>query len=204
MGSGENGQADDVGVFLQRRGDDLLRCLPEAGVDNLHACVAQCTRDHLRPTVVAVESRLGDDYSDFIQLPAPSFQFPVSSFQLDDGLFLIFPPDLAKRVAHLSHCGVCAHGVEQRRHRVLLPRRGFFQLSQRPVDNDLAARPSNSVHLLELPSGDVFIDMEGRHRVVRIAHELIDADDDASVLLDFPLLSSGGFGDLALEPARLD
>ena len=43
--------------------DDLLRRLPQAGVDDLHAGVAQRARDDLRAAVVAVEPRLGDDDS---------------------------------------------------------------------------------------------------------------------------------------------
>ena len=71
----------DVGVLLQRRGDDLLGRLAQAGVDHLHAGVAQRARDHLRAAVVAVEARLGDDDSDFAhqirQLPAASSQLSL-------------------------------------------------------------------------------------------------------------------------------
>ena len=59
MGAGQNGQADDVHVFLDGGLDDHLRCLAQAGVDDLHACVAQGTGDDLGAAVVAVQARLG-------------------------------------------------------------------------------------------------------------------------------------------------
>ena len=39
--AGQDRQADDVGIFLQRGADDLLRRLAQAGVDDLHAGIAQ-------------------------------------------------------------------------------------------------------------------------------------------------------------------
>ena len=65
VGAGEDRQADDVGVFLQRRRGDLLGRLPQAGVDDFHAGVAQRPRDDLRAAIVPVEPRLGDDDSQF-------------------------------------------------------------------------------------------------------------------------------------------
>ena len=64
VGARQDRQADDVGVFLQGGADDLLRRLPQAGVDDLHAGVAQRARDHLGAAVVPVEPGLGDDDSD--------------------------------------------------------------------------------------------------------------------------------------------
>src|SRR5204863_9900510 len=37
-----------------------------------------------------------------------------------------------------------------------------------------------------------------------LGHELVHADDDAAVLLDFPLLPCRGLRDLALEPTQLE
>ena len=61
VGAGQDRQADRVGVLLDRRLDDLLGRLVQAGVDDLHAGVAQRAGDHLGPAVVAVQARLGDD-----------------------------------------------------------------------------------------------------------------------------------------------
>ena len=44
--------------------DDLLRRLAQAGVDHLHAGVAQRAGDDLGAAVVAVEPRLGNDDSE--------------------------------------------------------------------------------------------------------------------------------------------
>ena len=56
----ENRDPHRVRVLLDRRLDDLLGCLVEARVDDLHARVPQRPRDDLRPPVVAVEPRLRD------------------------------------------------------------------------------------------------------------------------------------------------
>ena len=62
--AGEDRQPDGVGVLLDRRLDDLLRRLVQAGVDDLHAGVAQRPGDDLGAAVVPVEARLGDDDPD--------------------------------------------------------------------------------------------------------------------------------------------
>ena len=61
MRAGEDRDPDCVGVLLDRRLDDLLGGLMEAGVDHLHPGVAQGSRDDLRATVVTVEAGLRDD-----------------------------------------------------------------------------------------------------------------------------------------------
>ena len=63
--TGQDREPDRIGVLLERRGNDLLRGLPKAGVDHLHARITQGAGDDLGPAIVAVETRLGDDDSDF-------------------------------------------------------------------------------------------------------------------------------------------
>src|SRR5439155_591047 len=60
-------QADRVDVLLDRGLDDVLRRLPQAGVDDLHAGVAQRAGDDLGPAVVAVESRFRDQDADLLR-----------------------------------------------------------------------------------------------------------------------------------------
>ena len=62
--AGEDRDANHVRILLQRRLDDLLRRLAQAGVDHFHPGIAQRTGDHLRAPVVAVETRLRDDDAD--------------------------------------------------------------------------------------------------------------------------------------------
>ena len=62
--AGQDRQPDHVDVLLERSGDDHLRRLAQAGVDDLEALVAQAAREHLRATVVAVEAGLGDEHLD--------------------------------------------------------------------------------------------------------------------------------------------
>ena len=62
--AGEHREADGVGVLLDDGLDDLLRRLVQAGVDDLHAGVAERAGHDLGAAVVPVEARLGDDHSD--------------------------------------------------------------------------------------------------------------------------------------------
>ena len=63
VGAGEDGQADDVGVLLDRGLDDLLGRLVQAGVDDLHAGIAQRPRDDLGAAIVPIEARFCHDDS---------------------------------------------------------------------------------------------------------------------------------------------
>jgi hypothetical protein len=58
--AGENGQADDVDVFLNGGGGDHFRRLAQAGVNDLHARVAEGARNDFSPAVVAIQPGLGD------------------------------------------------------------------------------------------------------------------------------------------------
>ena len=57
--AGENGEADDVDVFLDGGGGDHLGGLAKAGVDDFHAGVAKGAGDDFGAAVVAVEAGLG-------------------------------------------------------------------------------------------------------------------------------------------------
>src|SRR5229473_950088 len=64
--TGKDGEADDVNVFLDRGGGDHLRGLAQASVNDFHAGVAQGAGDYFCAAVVAIQARLGDQYSDFL------------------------------------------------------------------------------------------------------------------------------------------
>src|SRR5271165_3788242 len=79
VGAGEDGEADDIDVFLDGSGGDHLRGLAEAGVDDFHAGVAEGAGDDFGAAVVAVEAGLGNQYANFavrghVQLSAFSRQ----------------------------------------------------------------------------------------------------------------------------------
>jgi hypothetical protein len=61
---GEHRQPHGIGILLDDGLDDLLRRLVQAGVDDLHAGVAQGARHDLGAAVMPVEARLGDDHPD--------------------------------------------------------------------------------------------------------------------------------------------
>ena len=63
--AGEDAEADDVDVLLQRGGDDHLGRLAQAGVDDLHAGIAQRAGNDFGAAIVAVEAWLGNKYSNF-------------------------------------------------------------------------------------------------------------------------------------------
>src|SRR6185312_16873484 len=73
---GQDRQADDVGVLLQRGADDLLRPLTEARVDDLHARITQRARDDFGAAIVAVQSWFRDDNSNLLQMTATSSYSP--------------------------------------------------------------------------------------------------------------------------------
>jgi hypothetical protein len=60
VGTGEDGEADTVDVLLNGGGYDHLGGLAEAGIDDLHACVAQGAGNNFCASVVAVEARFCD------------------------------------------------------------------------------------------------------------------------------------------------
>ena len=64
----QDGQADHPRVFLERRLDDLLRRLPKARIDDLHAFVTERPANDLRASVVTIETRLGNNYADFVHV----------------------------------------------------------------------------------------------------------------------------------------
>ena len=57
-------EPDDVDVLLLGGVGDHLRCLPQAGVDDLEPLVAEAASEDLRAAVVPVETRLGDEDAD--------------------------------------------------------------------------------------------------------------------------------------------
>ena len=72
MRAGEDREPDRVDVFLDGGRDDLLRCLVQPGVDDLHAGVAQRAGHDLGPAVVTVEPDLRDDHPDLAHADKPN------------------------------------------------------------------------------------------------------------------------------------
>ncbi len=64
VGAGEEAQAEPVGVLVGDGADDGFGRLPQAGVDDVHAGVAQGAGHDLDAAVVAVEPDLGEDDAD--------------------------------------------------------------------------------------------------------------------------------------------
>jgi len=64
--AGEDGEADDVDVFLHSGGGDHLWSLAQAGVDDFHAGVAQSAGDYFCAAVMAIEARLGDQHTNLL------------------------------------------------------------------------------------------------------------------------------------------
>lgn len=63
MGSGQNGHTDAVDILLQGRFDNLLRALPQTGINNFHTGITKSPRHDKSPAVVTIESRFGNEYS---------------------------------------------------------------------------------------------------------------------------------------------
>ena len=63
MRTGQNGEPDNVDVFLNRSAHDLLRRLAETGIDHFHPGVAQRAGDDFDAAVMSVKPRLGEKHS---------------------------------------------------------------------------------------------------------------------------------------------
>ena len=61
--AGQDADADDVDVLLDRGVDDLLRRAVETRIDDVHAGVAQAPRHDLDAAIVAVETHLGNEHA---------------------------------------------------------------------------------------------------------------------------------------------
>src|SRR5260370_11644254 len=68
MGSGEDGESDDLNVLLQRGVYDHFRGLAKASVNDLHAGVADSARDHFGSPVVSIHTGFGDQHPDTIHM----------------------------------------------------------------------------------------------------------------------------------------
>src|SRR5262249_43167133 len=64
VGAAEEAEAEPGGVLVGDGADDGLGRLPESGVDDVHAGVAEGAGDHLDAAVVAVEADLGQHDAD--------------------------------------------------------------------------------------------------------------------------------------------
>ena len=130
VGARQDRQADDVGVLLQRGRHDLLRRLPQPGVDDLHAGVAQRPGDDLRAPVVPIEPRLGNDDPNPAAHPGPSAapRAPLNASHeqpavfsqrlLDYRDFLYSPQTCSQSVAHFPHRRIRPDRVQQPGHGV--------------------------------------------------------------------------------------
>ena len=63
MGSRQKRQTDGVYIFLQGGFGDLFGGLVQTGLDDLESVIAKGAGDGFCPTIMAVEARLGNDYS---------------------------------------------------------------------------------------------------------------------------------------------
>ncbi len=63
MRARQDAHGDDVDVFLDGSLDDLLRSLPQAGIDHLHSRVAHRSSDYLGAPVVPIQARFGHEHS---------------------------------------------------------------------------------------------------------------------------------------------
>src|SRR5947208_5995700 len=110
VSAAEAREADRVDVLLDRGLDDVLRRLPQPGVDDLHAGVAQRAGDDLGPAVVAVESRFRDQDADLLRDRTTSIQ----------ERFLVGAEAFAHHVADLAERRLRPDRVKEERHRVVV------------------------------------------------------------------------------------
>ncbi len=85
--TGQDRKSHQGNVFLQRDGHDVLDALPDTGVDDLEARVAQRARDDLGAAVVAVQAgfaRTSDDSgADHLRTPPAAGTRPTPTSSVD-------------------------------------------------------------------------------------------------------------------------
>ena len=104
--AGEDGEADDVGVFLEGGLGDHLGGLADAGVDDLEAGVAEGAGDDLGAAVVAVEAGLGDDDLEFA--------FGSHSRSIIAGEMWLFGVQRREQRPRVAHADAVAERLEER------------------------------------------------------------------------------------------
>src|SRR5205085_7018787 len=98
-----------------------------------------------------------------------------------------------------------ACALENVRHRILRSARRNAQPIERLLTGCVVALRPERRQALTLRAIGVFPNSKKRNGKLLLARfEFVDADDDAAVLFDLPLLACGRLGDLALEPAGLE
>ena len=75
VSAGENRQSDDLYVLLQRGIHNHLGSLAKAGVNDLHAGIAESASDYFRSPVVAIQTGFGDQHPNFFF----GWHFPVQT-----------------------------------------------------------------------------------------------------------------------------
>ena len=129
VSAAQKAQAQPVGVLVGHGADDRLGRLPEPGVDDFHAGVAEAAGDDLDAAVVAVEADLGQNNADrkgaaaINNSPLPLCRSVVAAEDVGQGVH-----DLADRAA-------CAGGLEEHRHQVLAGARPLVELHRVLLDD---------------------------------------------------------------------
>jgi hypothetical protein len=155
VGAGENGQADNVDVFLNGGGGDHLRSLAQAGVDDFHAGVAQGAGDYFCSAVVAIQARLGDQHPDFFLWHG-----------LSDGNFFVGPEDLAEGVADFTKRGVGFYGIVEEGHEVVVSLGGSAKGVKAAIDFGLGAVGAKFFQTRGLAVSDGFVDLQDVERLL--------------------------------------
>src|SRR5688500_18647450 len=105
--------------------------------------------------------------------------------------------DLVKRA-------VRAGAIENERHQVLVCRGGGAQVGEPTIHYGVVAGRSHLRHSVTLLALGLLRDLKQLNfKCWIIGYEIIHANDDATVLLDLPLLAGRGLVDLPLEPPGL-
>src|SRR5205823_3833711 len=174
VSAAEAREADRVDVLLDRGLDDVLRRLPEPGVDDLHAGIAQRAGDDLGPTVVAVESRFRDQDADLLRDRTTSIE----------ERFLVGAEDFAHHVADLAERRLRPDRVEEERHRIVVR---FARLPEAVEGGGVLLRVPRPANLVE--TGRLGLERRLRNSKdlelrLFVHDEVIDADDHPLAVLD--------------------
>src|SRR5262245_26711951 len=195
--AGEKAHGDHVHVLLDGGFHHLLWRLVESRVDHLEARVTKRRRHDLGAAVVAVQSRFGHQHSD-LSLQARSL--------LELGRFVVLAEHHRHGFAHLALGRVGAGAVDEVRHQVLRLIARRLGKRRKPSAHEIVvtrlAQLLDRSHLVLLHPR---IDVEDGDLDLFVALDVVvDADDDALLLLELLLVAVARAVNLTLEVALLD
>src|SRR5581483_9600688 len=127
-----------------------------------------------------------------------------SSRFLEKDRFAVRAEDILERGPDLVQGAVRAGTLQDVWHNIVGAARGLAQALETRRARGVVAGGAEPRETLRLLARRGFVNLQQRDLQSFLGDKLIDPDDHAPVLLDFPLLARGALGDASLQPPRFE